>query len=91
MEIRTAQVLDFVLSEGTVYGARYYIVEPNFGGHTQTWFGFEWDQMVEWCVETYGPTLKKGVFEPGGLWYTNNAKFLFRNEIDRNFFILKWR
>ena len=90
MQVRTAQVLDLILGEGKVYGARYLTVEPNFGA-APSWFGYEWDLMVKWCVDTYGPSPMKGIFEPGGRWYTNNAKFWFRSESDRDFFILRWQ
>lgn len=76
-------------SEGRVYGARYYTVEPNFGTAT-TWHELEWDRLIEWCVSTYGPTPMKGIFEPGGRWYANNAKIWFRDIADRDLFVLKW-
>lgn len=89
MEVRSAKPIELILSEGKVYGARYYTVEPNFGaGHG--WFRWEWNEMVEWCVVSYGPSPTEGVFEPGGRWYTNNSKFWFRTEADRDFFILRW-
>ena len=91
MEVRKAKVLSLTLGEGKVYGARYHTVTPEFGANWATWFKMEWDEMVAWCVDTYGPSPKQGVFEPGGRWYTNNAKFWFRNECDRDFFILKWK
>jgi len=89
-KISLAKVINLDLSEGKVYGARYYTVEPQFGGHIHTWFRTKWNEMVEWCVATYGPAPKDGVFEPGGRWYTNNSKFWFREEQDREFFILRW-
>jgi hypothetical protein len=90
MEIRLAKIVSLDLSEGKVYGARYHTVEPNFGAGPG-WFEAEWNYMVEWCVKTYGPTPLDGVFVPGGRWYTNNAKFWFRTEADRDFFILRWQ
>jgi hypothetical protein len=90
--IRTADPLDLVLSEGTVCGDTYYVLEPVFGvAATLTWFGMEWDRMIAWCVETYGPGPIDGVWTPGARWYANNAKLWFKSTADRDFFILKWR
>lgn len=77
--------------EGEIFGARYYTVRPLFPAHAPTWFRKEWDSMLQWCVETYGPTPEDGVWTPGSRWYSNNAKFWFRNEVDRTLFVLKWQ
>jgi hypothetical protein len=71
-----------VLSEGTVYGARYLTVHPNNGYH--------WNEMMQWMIDTFGPTAHNGVWTPSMRWYANNAKFWFRNERDRTLFILRW-
>jgi hypothetical protein len=83
---------EFILKidEGRVYGARYHTVQPNYRADTQTWFRKEWDAMVEWCVEVYGPTPKDGVWTPNSRWYVNNAKFWFRKESDMTMFIIRW-
>lgn len=77
------------LEEGRVYGARYYTVHPvlpeMYHQPQETWVA-----MMAWMVETYGPTSKDGVFTPGQRWYVNNAKFWFRTEADRDWFLLKW-
>jgi len=70
------------LSESRVYGARYLTVHPNNGS--------SWNEMMEWMVETYGPTAHDGVWTPGMRWYANNAKFWFRNPKDRDWFVLRW-
>lgn len=70
------------LSEGRVYGARYLTVHPTNSA--------KWNEMMEWMVETYGPTAHDGVWTPGMRWYANNAKFWFRNEKDLNWFLLRW-
>jgi hypothetical protein len=80
------------VEEGRVYGARYYTAKPipswDLDGD---WGGVDtWPQMVEWCVETYGPTPKDGVWTPGMRWYVNNAKFWFRNQTDLTLFVLRW-
>ena len=49
-----------------------------------------WQQMVEWCVETYGPSAKDGAWTLGMRWYVNNAKFWFRDKEDMAYFILRW-
>jgi hypothetical protein len=73
---------DLVISEGTVYGARYLTVHPSNGRH--------WNEMMDWMVKTFGPGAHDGVLTPDMRWYANNAKFWFRDEKDRTMFILKW-
>lgn len=83
-------VEDLVLSVGTVYGARYHCVEP---------VGGNWRDMEDWCIETFGASTgsiwaeehTKQTPNPGERWYGNNRKFWFRNEKDRDWFILRWR
>jgi hypothetical protein len=83
--------MELVLDEGRVYGARYYTVKPEFDwwapGSQQNNI---WRDMIEWCVETYGPSAKDGVMTPGQRWYANNAKFWFREPDDLMMFVLKW-
>ena len=77
-----------VLSEGTVYGARYFCVEP---------VGGAWPEMEYWAIQTYGETgslwreTKNLTPEPLQRWYMNNRKFWFRDEKDRTMFLLRWR
>lgn len=81
------------LSEGRVYGARYYTVHPvpSWELYSEDWGGVDaWAKMEEWCVETFGPTPEEGVWTPGKRWYMNNAKFWFRTEADRDWFLLRW-
>lgn len=91
MEDLAAQPLtDIVLSEGRVYGARYFCVEP---------IGGNWREMEDWCIETMGTSSGSiwaesnggSTAKPGERWYSNNRKFWFRNEEDRTMFIMKWR
>ncbi len=70
------------LDEGRVYGSRYLTVHPSNGS--------AWNEMMAWMVETFGPTAHDGVWTPGMRWYANNAKFWFRNQKDRDWFVLKW-
>ena len=79
-------VFDFYLEYGEgrgPTGARYLTVAPmNAEGL--------WSDMMEWMVATFGPTDKEGVWTPGQRWYVNNAKFWFRNQKDRDWFVLRW-
>ena len=85
-DIMQRPVEELILSEGRVYGARYYCVEA---------IGGSWFEMEAWCTETFGSSTssiwgESPVPEPGGRWYTNNRKFWFRTEKDRDWFILRW-
>jgi len=70
---------------GTVFGKRYYTVEP---------IGGNWLEMEEWCKDTYGKatsvwdTMKEPVTL--GRWYMNDRKFWFLDKKDREWFILRW-
>ena len=80
-------VEDLVLSEGTVFGARYYCVEP---------VGGNWARMEIWCHDTYGEAASvwdaKNINWPDcGRWYMNDRRFWFRDDRDRTMFILRWR
>lgn len=82
--------MDFEIDERRISGARYYTVKPLF----EYWFGTEpkeWSSMVEWCVETYGPSPSDGVWTPGAKWYVNNSKFWFRTKEDLEWFVLRWQ
>ena len=89
-DLQAQPVTELVLSEGKVYGARYYCVEP---------VGGNWRAMEDWCIQTCGETtgsiwaeeVLKTAPTPGERWYANNRKFWFRNEKDRTMFILRWR
>lgn len=70
------------LGEGRVFGARYLTVHPG-----NSW---QWNEMMEWMIEQFGPSACDGVWTPGMRWYANNAKFWFRNEADQLLFVLKW-
>jgi len=87
-DLHARPVENMLLSEGTVYGSRYYTVEP-VGGY--------WPDMEVWCHETFGETgsiwaeTKNLTPTPHKRWYANNRKFWFKNEADRLMFILRWR
>jgi hypothetical protein len=70
-------------STGKVFGQEYLTVAPmNAEGL--------WDDMMEWMVKTFGPTAKDGVWTADQRWYANNAKFWFRDQKDRDWFVLRW-
>lgn len=85
-DVMARPVEDLVLSEGTVYGARYYCLEP---------VGGSWFEMESWCMDTFGAPGDK-IWDsgpaplPAKRWYMNNRKFWFRNLKDRDWFILRW-
>jgi len=83
-DIYSQPLSDLILSEGKVYGARYYCVQP---------IGGDWKEMELWCHETFkgtGPIWGEKAPEPAQRWYMNNRKFWFRTEKDRNWFIVRW-
>ena len=54
----------------------------------------EWNKMIDWCINTYGPSGTPGapgVWTPGDRWYVNNAKFWFRDKKDCEWFLLRWQ
>ena len=81
-------VFDFYLeySTGKVFGKEYLTVAPmNAEGM--------WNDMMEWMVKTFGPSgtpENPGCWSPDQRWYANNAKFWFRNQKDRDWFVLRW-
>lgn len=86
-DLNSHPISDIQLSEGTVYGSRYYTAEP---------VGGNWPDMESWCYQTFGDDSypiwgEEKAPEPAQRWYANNRKFWFRNESDRTMFVLKWR
>ncbi len=81
------------ISEGRVFGSRYYVVTPStqwiMTGSEPPYKG-RWDELIDWCKETYGPTPADGIWTPNARWYVNNGKFWFRKESDRMLFLAKW-
>jgi hypothetical protein len=88
-DVLNRPVEDLILSQGTVYGSRYYTVEP---------VGGNWHEMELWCGQSFGAGSTE-VWQhdmskapaPELRWYMNNRKFWFRNEKDRDWFVLRWR
>ncbi len=86
-DIYSRPIEDIKLSEGKVYGSRYYTAEP---------IGGNWLEMEAWCYETFGDDSspiwgESKAPEPAQRWYKNNRKFWFRNEADRTMFVMRWR
>jgi hypothetical protein len=77
------------LSEGNVFGEKYYTVDPNVSGDPY-WYHQDWHDMENWCIKTFGVTPKDGVWTPNARWYMNNSKFWFRNKKDLEWFIIRW-
>ncbi len=85
-DINSRPVEDILLSEGKVYGSRYYTAEP---------IGGNWPEMEAWCYKTFGDDVSPiwgadKAPEPAQRWYKNNRKFWFREQKDRDWFILRW-
>lgn len=83
----TSSNLVLSVGEGRVYGSRYHTVHPGPFWEMSTDL---WNSMMEWNVDTFGPSPCDGVWTPNARWYANNAKFWFRNEKDLTMFILRW-
>lgn len=77
------------LSEGRVYGSRYYTVNPN-PNWDRDWYNQPWHDMENWCLKTFGDTPSDGVFTPNARWYMNNSKFWFREKKDLEWFMIRW-
>jgi hypothetical protein len=72
------------LSEGTVFGQRYYCVEPQ----GWIWRDFEFKDMQVWCEATMGR--EPDNITPNLRWYVSGGQFWFRDEGDRTMFVMRW-
>ena len=72
------------LTEGTVFGQKYYCVEPQ----GWIWREFEWKDMVAWCEATM--EREPDTITPNLRWYVNGGQFWFRDEADRTMFVMRW-
>lgn len=85
-------LMEIICHEGRVFGSRYYTAGPKFDSpFLSIDIRKEWDNMMLWCVETFGPSPINGVWTPNARWYANNAKFWFRQKKDLEWFILRWQ
>ena len=73
---------EILVDEGDVYGARYYTAHPTTGAN--------WNAMMSWMIDTFGPISSDGIWSPGHRWYANNARFWFKDQADLAVFLLKW-
>lgn len=78
-------VFDYYLEHGrgTICGQEYLSVAPMNAED-------QWSDMVQWMVNTFGPTPFDSIWLPDQRWHVNNAKFWFRDAKDRDWFILRW-
>lgn len=91
--------MELRVSEGRVYGSRYYTVEPEIcWDPTNDWGSIlAWMDLEKWCTATFGEV--GSIWETGETknppvaqrWYMNGAKFWFREKKDLEWFILKWQ
>jgi len=75
------------LSVIEIHDESYYEVRPVGWMHKDE---LQWNDMITWVVDTFGPTAKDGVWTPGQRWYCNNARFYFKDIKDRDWFVLRW-
>jgi len=72
------------LSEGTVFGQKYYCAEPQ----GWIWRDFEFKDMQAWCETTMGR--EPDTITPNLRWYVSGGQFWFRDEADRVMFVMRW-
>lgn len=75
------------LSVIEIHDELYYEVRPVGWMHKDE---LQWNDMITWVVDTFGPTARDGVWTPGQRWYANNARFYFKDIKDRDWFIMRW-
>ena len=78
-------VFDYYLEHGrgTICGQEYLSVAP-MNAEAQ------WSDMMQWMVNSFGPTPFDSIWMPDQRWHVNNAKFWFRDAKDRDWFVLRW-
>ena len=79
--------MTFVEEQRKVHGARYHVVYPVC---TFEEMSINWKRIEDWCVGTFGPEQGSWWDEQPGRWFMNNTKFWFREEADKNWFLLRW-
>ena len=78
------------IHEGTVFGEKYYTVDPDIKSDRLLLYHESWHDMENWCKKTFGCPPANGVWEPHGRWYMNNSKFWFREKKDLEWFLIRW-
>ena len=86
-DLNAQPITNIVLSEGKVYGARYYTAQP---------IGGNWRNMEDWVIDTMGASTgsvwaDNPAPNSGERWYANDRRFWFREERDRTMFLMRWR
>ena len=72
---------------GHVYGEEYHQVSPVVSSG-------EWEELMKWMFDTFGACSYEkgpGVWTPHQRWYANNAKFMFKDKKDCEWFLLRWQ
>lgn len=81
--------IKLTLGEKKWHGSRYYTVTPYLTSWSLTANNNKWNEIVDWCYDTFG--IQGDAWDNKlGLWYFNNSTFWFRNEDDRTIFVLRW-
>lgn len=86
-----SRLYQLILETGKVFDQEYFVVKP--AGWLHYHEPLEWNDMVEWCVSTMGPSgtdKNPGAWSPDQRWYVNGARFWFRDEADRTMFVLRF-
>ena len=80
--------VQLVRDTGTVFGIRYHTVEPR----NLEWQDSRrmWDDMMLWCLDTFGADTSVWSRQPNQRWYVNAGRFWFRDEKDLSWFMLRW-
>lgn len=74
--------------ESKVFGKKYHTVMPTWDGWgDRAWY---WDQLTDWCKDSYGGTGDLFNQEPVARWYANSSRLWFRDEQDLTAFLLRW-
>jgi hypothetical protein len=81
--------MELKISEGRVYGSRYYTVEVVTGLFSREKL-IKIDDVKNWVTEAFGSTSAKSILEPGSRWYYTYDTFWFRNQKDLTLFVLRW-
>ena len=101
MRILFGESYELKIGTSTLYNdVVYHTAIPEWTPSRHGWYNQEWNDMVDWCVNMFGPSSEDGVehymrgapsvWTPKERWYANNSKFWFRDEADLLMFVLRW-
>lgn len=72
---------ELICALGKVLGTPYYTIRPLY-------FGEEGEmKILAWCQQTFG---EEGRLGAGVRWFLRFDTFWFRDEADRDWFVLRW-